>query len=426
MKKTYYLLCLFFCLTCCSDENLPEKYPVIGISNSIGHYQRVYCSDLFSSIELIPLETNENCLIGQITGFFVVLVNDSMIFIRSNAFWGSWDGIYLYVFDHSGKFLNQIGMYGRGPGEYQRLGNIFLNHDKPTIFLDNSTNILEYEFGGKYIRSIRIPDIDNRPLSQCSYVGDNIFVGQVSYHGKNDYKYCLFDQNSTITECFPSYIFFDRVKDFASSYDRALYPVRVDNRFYLKDFVNDTLYVLSNSILQPAYIFDMGKYSFPKKHLENLLLEEKTNTILFSVFPTGFVGTPEYFFYEIEVPDQLPRPKSRPEYFPFTNQYVPSDAKVRGIYNIAQNTNILLDTDKHLQKGIINDINGGLSFFPRYYAGNNVVVDVWQAEDMKEILTEEYFATQVIKDKLAYQKLREVLKKLKEDDNPVVVIAKLK
>lgn len=45
---------------------------------------------------------------------------------------------------------------------------------------------------------------------------------------------------------------------------------------------------------------------------------------------------------------------------------------------------------------------------------------------MKEMLTEEYFSTQTIKDKEAHQKLRELLKNLKEDDNPVVVIAKLK
>ena len=86
----------------------------------------------------------------------------------------------------------------------------------------------------------------------------------------------------------------------------------------------------------------------------------------------------------------------------------------------------IFDTDQHLQAGIINDINGGLPFIPRYYAGNNIVVDVWNAEDMKEMLTDEYFESQIIKDQQALQKLKEVMKNLKEDDNPVVVVAKLK
>jgi len=76
--------------------------------------------------------------------------------------------------------------------------------------------------------------------------------------------------------------------------------------------------------------------------------------------------------------------------------------------------------------GIINDINGGLPFIPRYYAGNGVVVDVWNAENMKEMLTDEYFASQTIKNQESYQNLKSLLKNLKDDDNPVVVVAKLK
>jgi hypothetical protein len=75
---------------------------------------------------------------------------------------------------------------------------------------------------------------------------------------------------------------------------------------------------------------------------------------------------------------------------------------------------------------MINDINGGLPFIPRYYLGNGVVADVWQAYVMKDILTEEYFATRQVKDQPAHQKLRDILQKLEEDDNPLVVVAKLK
>ena len=78
------------------------------------------------------------------------------------------------------------------------------------------------------------------------------------------------------------------------------------------------------------------------------------------------------------------------------------------------------------QKGIINDLNGGLPFIPIYYAGNGLVVDIWNADNMQEMLTEEYFATQTIKDPKAHQVLKELMKDLKYDDNPVIVIAKLK
>ena len=75
---------------------------------------------------------------------------------------------------------------------------------------------------------------------------------------------------------------------------------------------------------------------------------------------------------------------------------------------------------------MINDINGGLPLIPKYYIGNGEVIDIWNVEDMQNMLTEEYFTKQTIKDRPAHQNLKELLKGLKFDDNPVVVIAKLK
>jgi hypothetical protein len=137
------------------------------------------------------------------------------------------------------------------------------------------------------------------------------------------------------------------------------------------------------------------------------------------------LGTPDYFFYIINVPEFFSRPKVKPAYSTLMGEYQ-VDHQIFGIYNIAKNTNKLLDTDDYFQTGIINDLNGGLPFFPRYYAGNNEVVDIWSADEMKELLTDEYFAKQTVKDPQGHQKLKELLKNLKDDDNPVVVIAKLK
>jgi len=53
-------------------------------------------------------------------------------------------------------------------------------------------------------------------------------------------------------------------------------------------------------------------------------------------------------------------------------------------------------------------------------------VGLWYPSIMKEKLTDEYFASRTIKDPQAHQKLKELLKNLDEQDNPVVVIAKLK
>jgi hypothetical protein len=75
----------------------------------------------------------------------------------------------------------------------------------------------------------------------------------------------------------------------------------------------------------------------------------------------------------------------------------------------------------------VNDLDGGLSFWPRYYnEPEGEVVDVLEAYEMKELLTEEYFAAHPAKNPAAHERLRTLLKDLDETDNPVIVIAKLK
>ncbi|MDR2233475.1 MAG: 6-bladed beta-propeller [Tannerella sp.] len=94
---------------------------------------------------------------------------------------------------------------------------------------------------------------------------------------------------------------------------------------------------------------------------------------------------------------------------------------------IVKKRTLLLDTDLVSgMPGLINDLDCGLSFWPRYYSSDNELVDIWLSHEMKEILTEEYFAAHQINDPAAHQRLKAVLKEFKCDDNSVIVIVKLK
>jgi len=420
MRKLVFLFCVSYYFLACSDTRPVDDLPMIDVVNSIGNYQRVYCSDYFSSIELIPLETKSDCLLifpyNPINAKF--LLNDDFIFIKEKA---------LYAFDRRGKYLHQIGQVGQGPGDYIIISDYFFDTDKPSIYINNlSRNILEYDFNGKYIRSFPVPKPDGTFINYCSYASDNLFVGHQPRNGKNKYSFCLFDKNGDTVKCFPNHHFFERIGGGTTFGDGALNPVRVDERIYLKNNISDTIYYLDNLTLHPAYIFGLGQYSVSKETLVNVRENIRTEVWKKELHIRKLTGTPKYFFYILSVSELFPRPKTKPFIAPFSSLEVSRDPTVFGIYNIEENTNVLLNTNERLEKGIINDLNGGLSFFPQYYIGNNMVADIWDAEEMKEMLTEEFFATKTIKDPQAHQELKEVLKNLKEDDNPVIVIAKLK
>ena len=428
-------------LSGCSDKKNVKttafngKYPVIDVGSVAGKYQQAYCSDYFSSIELIPLETNENCLIGIRILEKTVLMKDSFIFVISEIHTGS--DLYfpqprnLYVFDRSGNFLNQIGGIGQGPGEFIGIEYVFLNSEKPTIFIDDSRFILEYNFAGKFVNSFRKPYIDGFRSIQgnypTNYVKDNVFIGSIGYSSTTNNNFFLFGQTGEIVKNFPDRYFLD-FHDPQNSFVGYTRPFRIDENLYIKDRgINDTIYAIENHELLPVYVFDFGKFAYPLGEINKegkIKIINETNFQMYYKF-YEIIGMSKYVFYGLFSPHTLPTPKARPRNVGGT--IVANEGTVFGIYDIEKNTNILLDTDHHHhQKGFINDINGGLSILPRFYAGNDEIVDIWRAEDMKEMLTDEYFASLKIKDQEAHQKLKDLLKNLQEDDNPVIVIAKLK
>jgi hypothetical protein len=106
MKSYIIILSCFALFVACSSNR-----------NEIPPPNRQICLDLTDDIQLsdslefafIPLETNEQCLIGIIEQ--VEIRNGKIYVLDSNQ-------KALFVFDMEGKFLTQIGNRGAGPGEY--------------------------------------------------------------------------------------------------------------------------------------------------------------------------------------------------------------------------------------------------------------------------------------------------------------------
>ena len=229
MKKTIILACIVLGLSKCSVVKHVGEYPMIVVYDNFGDYQRLYCSDFFSSIELIPLETNNSFLVGDRPS---VLAHDSLIFICSDITKFVPFQKTLFVYDISGKFLNQIGKIGRGPGEYMGISDFFINHEKSTIYVNDQIKISEYEFNGKFIGSFPSPIVDGKRLWDLDHFEYNLFVGSTSYYHGSEYKYCLFNWNGDIVKGFPSYINFKNPAH--NRFVFAVPPFKVDGQFFYR------------------------------------------------------------------------------------------------------------------------------------------------------------------------------------------------
>lgn len=103
--------------------------------------------DIADSISYLPLETNDEIIIGNIVSVTIIengyLINDAF---RT-----------LYFFNMSGKFIWRIDQQGRGPNEYEILN--------PGLAVDNSTNeiiipdrrrLLFFNFNGEFVKELNL------------------------------------------------------------------------------------------------------------------------------------------------------------------------------------------------------------------------------------------------------------------------------
>jgi hypothetical protein len=106
--KIYIILlsCFALFVACSSNRNETSSSP-----NQQIHLDLTDDVQLSDSLEFtfIPLETNEQCLIGVVRQ---VEIRDGKIYILDLK------QMALFVFDMEGKFLTRIGNRGEGPGEY--------------------------------------------------------------------------------------------------------------------------------------------------------------------------------------------------------------------------------------------------------------------------------------------------------------------
>lgn len=134
-------------LTACRKE---DKWPdaPITIPIAMEQVQKDYpFAEKFHYSKLIPLETTEQCRIGEIQRVFSV---DSSFIV--------WDGKKVAVFDSDGLYISSIGHQGRASNEYMRISDVNVDYNTKDIYLlDNlSRKILVYGIRGDFKKRISI------------------------------------------------------------------------------------------------------------------------------------------------------------------------------------------------------------------------------------------------------------------------------
>lgn len=131
VRVVSFLIAPIIFLSCNSPSNKevnsdlkPLEYPVeLDIETLINRKAKMLSfNEIIDTIEFIPLETKNECLVGRILN---TVFNSDYIFINQPS------GIF--QFSSGGNFIRQVGQRGRGPGEYMQMRDIILVND--TLFV---------------------------------------------------------------------------------------------------------------------------------------------------------------------------------------------------------------------------------------------------------------------------------------------------
>ena len=300
------------------------------------------------------------------------------------------------MFDQLGRFLRRIGEKGQGKGKYQSILDFCFSPDEQKIYILASdlpdTRYLEYEINGNIVTETTIDSVPTQILP----LTNELFV----FHCGN-YPAVMassVDQSLIITDLKSKWRYY---QNYQKRYNNAKIAV-LRSPFYLyqgnmrfMEFGVDTLYTVTEEKLIPYSIFLLGKKEIP----HDVSIQE--------------LQTPKYSGH-VWILDILEEKDNF-----YVKMVMRSNRLLYGFHNKSGNLSKVIG-----HQGFQNDIDGGLSFFPKYIFNDSILVDYVIANDLHEHVLNSNEAKMKKQYGKNYDDLVKLLNNIEDKSNPIVILVK--
>lgn len=414
----YPVIILFFLLSCTGKEKnsslngsnvilFPEKVEI----------QDVNLSNIVSDLRYVALETNDSVLLSSIQK---IIYENNRIIIYDNNY-------TCFLFDRNGRFISKIGKRGHGPGEYMYVRSMDVIPDRNLLFTyDHILNrVMFYNLeNGDFVKAYNLPFLQGEneeregDIRNFNYLFDNYYYADVISWQEIAFKGTLFkleDDSVTIEKQYYTQVNYSKHSSLNSHEMGIMF--RNGNALRCYKQISDTVFTIDENLnLSPVYSYEMGKYKLPyslmfydgKYKMEEHMKHVSSSNMLESskyLFITYFLGNlaPEPFKYTYV--------NERGE------KKTPTDYTGYCLWNKSTGESIFLKQPIKAKPGFKNDIDGGSIIWPQYISQNMEIVAFCDAEKFSETLMDPSNPP---------ASLSTLLRKLQPDDNPVVIIGKLK
>ena len=376
------LIILLICSSCNNNKTKISEsatFPyLVDVEKSISDIKEIPLSSIGKRLEYIPLETNPECMLQAA---YIIAMSESYIFVS--------DGRTIVEFDRNGRYLRKIGSQGRGPGQFTDDMDLCFNESQKKLFILDVKALLVYNFDGTFIESTKLPFLSihfalkdynnliyytaNSPVSDTA----TLFSWYVSdLHGGNIKRYKNYHK---------------RLNNGSNIADSPL--LRFNNESRFMEFGSDTLMYFKDNKPSPYAIINLGEM---KMEPDPVFTRERYRDILNSLAQklwTRFIVEDKSRLY-------------------MTFYWGFSDSTRTCIYN--KITNETLSS----KNGLVNDIDMGLPFWPKYIYNDSILVDKTDAlkliKRIKEIKSSNNGSLK--------GELKTLEKNLTENSNPVLMV----
>lgn len=371
MKYLFSFLCL-----CCVLSVSAQKTVVINLAKAISESPKeIMLNELASDIRYVPLETTDDCLMNN--EFYIMQYTGEDIITSG-----------IFHFDKNGKFLNKIGSKGQGPEEYLQGLFAFGDWKNKLLYVQNWTTLTCYGFDGTFVRSVPTPQLN---MGAAGLFDENhiLYSNDIYYVDKANpiQLYMVDSQNGKTVSKWRGHLEENKKygmiltsRDFMYNYDNSL--------FYKPALENVIFKILSPKKRQLVYKFDCSGKDIDVSADE---VDPKKRFQFLSVYWAK--ETAQYLFVN----------------------YGMKNISRLGIYDKEKKT--------FTNVTIKDNLAGGYDIHPAWTSDDNHLLMVYYAGGLLQD-KEKRYSTGLLPERK--KELDELLKNIKEDDNPVVILVTLK
>ena len=380
MIKTIYQILFGVSLLLMPSLSNCQKLPFLKLQDAYKKQEPINSNEFITSVKYIPLETTPNCLIGA----------NPKIYLTEKYFITTDNQNHCFLFDRfTGKFIREIGHYGRDPGGFRSNKGFFNEMTSTIFFIGWKGDLLKYSLEGKYLGTVIIPHYNNSFTDtffpdKFEYLDNNLIVCNIiNTNGLQKTLLLVFDEDGkeikTVLNKKPL------IKHDLSISIGDMRYFHYKNKLLFNEFCNDTIFNISLKNVDPYIIMERGK-----------LIPTSENRVI------GNNKIETFSFFESDK-------------FFFINLWTKEGNDNLAFYD--------KETSKlkvcNFTTGFKNNTDGFVPFLPKAIY-NNDLVGIIQQQDIS-LWTDKNSA---IKDKLP-KELKDLTLK-DQTDNPTIVIAKLK